>query len=68
MATLFGAGTLSQRSRDRCGGYPCAPLLQREGPRELAFFCTSPGHSTVMRGTFKFGDNGRLVRANSPTG
>jgi azurin len=33
-----------------------------------AFFCTSPGHSTMMRGRFKFGDNGRLVRASSSTG
>ena len=33
-----------------------------------AFFCTSPGHATIMRGTFKFGDSSRLVRANPPTG
>jgi len=33
-----------------------------------AFFCTSPGHSTMMRGRFKFGDAGRLVRASSSTG
>jgi len=33
-----------------------------------AFFCTSPGHSTIMRGTFKFGDNSRLVRASEKTG
>ena len=33
-----------------------------------AFFCTSPGHSTVMRGRFKFGDNSRLVRASEKTG
>jgi azurin len=30
------------------------------------FFCTSPGHATVMRGTFKFGDSSRLVRAGAP--
>jgi azurin len=28
-----------------------------------AFFCTSPGHSTVMRGTFLFGDTNRVARA-----
>ena len=33
-----------------------------------AFFCTSPGHSTLMRGTFKFGDTSRLVRASEKTG
>ena len=33
-----------------------------------AFFCSSPGHATIMRGTFKFGDSSRLVRANPPTG
>jgi azurin len=33
-----------------------------------AFFCTSPGHSTLMRGTFKFGDNSRLARANEKSG
>jgi azurin len=33
-----------------------------------AFFCTSPGHSTVMRGTFKFGDKSRLVSASEKTG
>jgi len=33
-----------------------------------AFFCTSPGHSTVMRGTFKFGDKSRLVSASEKSG
>ena len=28
-----------------------------------AFFCTSPGHSAVMHGTFAFGDNTRVARA-----
>jgi azurin len=28
-----------------------------------AFFCTSPGHSTAMRGTFVFGAANRVVRA-----
>jgi azurin len=28
-----------------------------------AFFCTSPGHSTVMRGAFLFGAANRVVRA-----
>jgi azurin len=37
----------------------------QEGLR-YAFFCTSPGHSTVMRGTFIFGGNSRLVRADAP--
>jgi azurin len=27
------------------------------------FFCTSPGHSTVMRGTFVFGEGARLAKA-----
>ena len=44
-----------------------ATSLLQPGAR-YAFFCTSPGHSTVMRGTFRFGDNGRLVRANAKTG
>ena len=29
------------------------------------FFCTSPGHATVMRGRLLFG-NSRLVRAGDP--
>ena len=33
-----------------------------------AFFCTSPVHSTVMRGTFKFGDKSRLVSASEKSG
>src|SRR5215469_2503605 len=37
--------------------------LLQPGTR-YAFFCTSPGHSTVMRGTLLFGDNSRLARAN----
>ena len=28
-----------------------------------AFFCTSPGHSAVMRGRFLFGEPGRLAQA-----
>lgn len=44
-----------------------ATSLLQSGTR-YAFFCTSPGHSTVMRGTFKFGDNSRLVRASEKTG
>jgi len=27
------------------------------------FFCTSPGHSAVMRGRFLFGEHGRLAQA-----
>lgn len=34
----------------------------REG-EEYAFFCTSPGHSTLMRGRFLFGDAKRVARA-----
>jgi azurin len=30
---------------------------------EYAFFCTSPGHSTVMRGRFIFGETKRVARA-----
>lgn len=44
-----------------------ATSLLQSGAR-YAFFCTSPGHSTVMRGTFKFGDGSRLVRASEKTG
>jgi azurin len=44
-----------------------ATSLLQPGAR-YAFFCTSPGHSTVVHGTFKFGDSGRLVRANAKTG
>jgi azurin len=42
-----------------------ATNLLQSGTR-YAFFCTSPGHSTVMRGTFILGGNSRLVRANNP--
>jgi azurin len=38
-----------------------ATSLLQAGIRYV-FFCTSPGHATVMRGTFLFG-NPRLVRA-----
>jgi azurin len=31
-----------------------------------AFFCTSPGHSAVMRGRFLFGEPGRLAQARKP--
>ena len=34
----------------------------QEGARYV-FFCTSPGHSAVMRGTFVFGDNRKVARA-----
>jgi len=44
-----------------------ATSLLQPGTR-YAFFCTSPGHSTVMRGTFKFGDKSRLVSASEKTG
>ena len=44
-----------------------ATALLQAGTR-YAFFCTSPGHSTVMRGIFKFGESSRLVRAGPPTG
>ncbi|HET9328894.1 MAG TPA: azurin [Steroidobacteraceae bacterium] len=44
-----------------------ATSLLQAGAR-YAFFCTSPGHSTVMRGTFKFGGTSRLVRASEKTG
>jgi len=41
-----------------------ATSLLQAGTRYV-FFCTSPGHATVMRGTFLFG-NSRLVRASDP--
>jgi azurin len=41
-----------------------ATSLLQAGSRYV-FFCTSPGHATVMRGTFLFG-NSRLVRASDP--
>jgi len=44
-----------------------ATRLLQPGIR-YAFFCTSPGHSTVMRGIFKLGDASRLVRASEKTG
>jgi azurin len=31
-----------------------------------SFFCTSPGHSAVMRGRFVFGESGRLAQAGKP--
>lgn len=31
-----------------------------------SFFCTSPGHSAVMRGRFVFGEPGRLAQASKP--
>ena len=42
-----------------------ATTLLQAGSRYV-FFCTSPGHATLMRGAFKFGDNSRLVRAGDP--
>ena len=41
-----------------------ATSLLQAGSRYV-FFCTSPGHATVMRGTFLFG-NSRLVRTGDP--
>ena len=41
-----------------------ATNLLQAGVRYI-FFCTSPGHATVMRGTLLFG-NSRLVRASDP--
>jgi azurin len=41
-----------------------ASSLLQAGARYV-FFCTSPGHSTVMRGRFIFGGDPRLVRANA---
>ena len=41
-----------------------ATSLLQAGIRYV-FFCTSPGHATVMRGTLLFG-NSRLVRASDP--
>jgi len=41
-----------------------ATSLLQAGIRYV-FFCSSPGHATVMRGTFLFG-NSRLVRASDP--
>jgi azurin len=38
-----------------------ATRLLQAGTR-YAFFCTSPGHSTVMRGTFRFGDGTRIAK------
>src|SRR4029077_12090988 len=38
-----------------------ATSLLQAGTR-YAFFCTSPGHSTVMRGTFRFGDGTRIAK------
>ncbi|MGH8134306.1 MAG: azurin [Steroidobacteraceae bacterium] len=40
--------------------FSTATLLQ--GAR-YAFFCSSPGHATLMRGRFIFGDSKRLARA-----
>jgi azurin len=42
-----------------------ATSMLQAGARYV-FFCTSPGHATVMRGTFIFGGNSRLVRASDP--
>ena len=44
-----------------------ATSLLQAGSRYV-FFCTSPGHATLMRGTLKFGENSRLVRTSAPTG
>ncbi len=38
-----------------------ATRLLQAGMRYV-FFCTAPGHSSVMHGTFTFGDNARLAR------
>jgi azurin len=37
--------------------------LIQQGVRYV-FFCTSPGHSTAMRGTFLFGDANRVARVH----
>jgi azurin len=39
--------------------------LLQQGIR-YAFFCTSPGHSTAMRGIFLFGATNRVVRDLKP--
>jgi azurin len=39
-----------------------ATRLLQPGIR-YAFFCTSPGHSTVMRGILRFGKDARVARA-----
>jgi azurin len=44
------------------------PISLLQPGTRYAFFCTSPGHSTMMRGTFKLGENSRLVRATEKTG
>lgn len=36
--------------------------LLQQGVR-YAFFCTSPGHATAMRGIFLFGDTNRVARS-----
>ncbi len=40
-----------------------ATRLLQAGMRYV-FFCTAPGHSSVMHGTFTFGDNTRLARTS----
>jgi azurin len=37
--------------------------MLQQGVRYV-FFCTSPGHSTAMRGTFLFGDTNRVARVH----
>jgi azurin len=37
--------------------------LLQQGIRYV-FFCTSPGHSSAMRGTFIFGDTNKIVSRN----
>jgi azurin len=37
--------------------------MLQQGVRYV-FFCTSPGHSTAMRGTFLFGDANRVARVH----
>ena len=43
-------------------GLTLEPGALQEGVR-YAFFCTSPGHSTVMRGTFLFGSTKTVAAA-----
>ena len=38
---------------------------QLQAGARYVFFCTSPGHATVMRGRFIFGGDPRLVRASA---
>jgi azurin len=39
------------------------PTTALQPGTRYAFFCTSPGHSTLMRGTFHIGDATRIAKA-----